>query len=545
MKSNEVHEEAHPGPVLAFSSSPNRIVTSSRILAAAWVFLGLIPFILQLRSYLKFVTPHKITETLIVPPGVWKETTNLTEACPLEGVYLGQVWWNSQFTHFYNVPQGILCHFVVPQYNIHGNLMIGLGKVQPFYTTPRGCSDDSYPIELYFYHGSFGYFSFYEEGAGTYCNKDKTAYVDAIGLGTYDINGPDLVEDTGSTGYRKSYWYGTIGAIWVLYRGLVLRRSFILCNRYGQRCDHMGVGLRRKEAVVFIHEQLRLTAHDATKAHRVSLLYLLIEGLMSDIFLLVSNNGIWSKVQYVSLGYNLSGMLLLVFEIIESTYWLQERTRVFIKRLLFCYESSLLGEILGSAVQQTFFTHINKSRLLKSSNNVSLAVSHYVWSIAGHGIFVLFVITFIIVVRALTAILYVLWEHRTWAIFSRSCCVDTALGRRNKMTMLAGYSWVDEKLYYTPEALKSFGLLKMEENGIAYIALRKLHWFSVPRNDFVVLGLVHEERVKPCAVRPCISVVNFFTERLGGEADEECTRQQIRNSTIIPASTLINIFPPS
>ncbi|KAE9049929.1 hypothetical protein PR001_g2872 [Phytophthora rubi] len=257
----------------------------------------------------------------------------------------------------------------------------------------------------------------------------------------------------------------------------------------------MGVGLRRKEAVVFVHEQLRLTAHDATKLHRVLLLYLLIEGLMSDIFLLVANNGFVSKIQYVSLSYNLSGMLLLVFEIIESTYWLRKKTRVFIKRLLFCYESSLLGEILGAALQQTFFTQINRSRMFKSSNNINQAVSHYVWSIVGHGIFVLFAIAFIMSVRALWAILYVRWAHQTWVIFSASCCVDTALGRRNKMTMLGGYRWIDDKLYYKPEALKSFGLVKVEkEDGVELMALRKLHWFSVPKNDFVVIGEVTKLR---------------------------------------------------
>ncbi|KAE9282051.1 hypothetical protein PF008_g27734 [Phytophthora fragariae] len=75
---------------------------------------------------------------------------------------------------------------------------------------------------MYFYHGSFGYFSFYEEQIGTYCAKDKTAYVVSKGLGTYDLSGPDLAEDTGSTDYRKSYWYGTTGGIWLVYRGLVL-----------------------------------------------------------------------------------------------------------------------------------------------------------------------------------------------------------------------------------------------------------------------------------------------------------------------------------
>ncbi|KAG2829825.1 hypothetical protein PC112_g7936 [Phytophthora cactorum] len=457
----------------------SRLLTPDRMLIGAWVFIGLIPYALMIRSYLNFVIPHKITETLVVPPGLQKETANLTELCPVEGYSLGQVWWNVQVTHYYNTRHGRLCHFVIPQYNIHGNHLIGSSKVEPYETTPSSCRDDSHPFEMYIYHGSLGYFSFYEEPIGTYCAEDRTAYIVSHGFGTYDINGPSLVEDTGSTSYRKSYWYATTGALWVVYRGLVLRRSFIICKRYARRCSNLGVSLRRKEAVVYAHEQLRLTAHGATKLHRVALLYLLIEGLMGDLFLLIANNGLLSKIQYVSLGYNLSGLLLVAFEIIESTNWLRERTRVFIKRLLFCYESSLLGEIVGAALQQSFLTRLNGSRALKKSNHVNLAVSHYVWSIVGHSIYVLSVIGFIMLIRSLWTIVYVWWKHRTWSVFTASCCVDTALGKRNKMTLLGGYHWYDGKLYYKPDALRSFGLLKMEgEDGSECLVLRKLHCYA-------------------------------------------------------------------
>ncbi|RAW38242.1 hypothetical protein PC110_g5504 [Phytophthora cactorum] len=487
----------------------SRLLTPDRMLIGAWVFIGLIPYALMIRSYLNFVIPHKITETLVVPPGLQKETANLTELCPVEGYSLGQVWWNVQVTHYYNTRHGRLCHFVIPQYNIHGNHLIGSSKVEPYETTPSSCRDDSHPFEMYIYHGSLGYFSFYEEPIGTYCAEDRTAYIVSHGFGTYDINGPSLVEDTGSTSYRKSYWYATTGALWVVYRGLVLRRSFIICKRYARRCSNLGVSLRRKEAVVYVHEQLRLTAHGATKLHRVALLYLLIEGLMGDLFLLIANNGLLSKIQYVSLGYNLSGLLLVAFEIIESTNWLRERTRVFIKRLLFCYESSLLGEIVGAALQQSFLTRLNGSRALKKSNHVNLAVSHYVWSIVGHSIYVLSVIGFIMLIRSLWTIVYVWWKHRTWSVFTASCCVDTALGKRNKMTLLGGYHWYDGKLYYKPDALRSFGLLKMEgEDGSECLVLRKLHWFAVPRNDLFVIGTVSDDLVKPSNERLCTGIIN-------------------------------------
>lgn len=72
-------------------------------------------------------------------------------------------------------------------------------------------------------------------------------------------------------------------------------------------------------------------------------MYLLVEGMMTDLFLLVANEGILAKVQYMSLGYNLSGFLLVVFEVIESTKCLKERHRLFFKRLWFSYETALLG----------------------------------------------------------------------------------------------------------------------------------------------------------------------------------------------------------
>lgn len=59
-----------------------------------------------------------------------------------------------------------------------------------------------------------------------------------------------------------------------------------------------------------------------------------------------------------------------------------------------------------------------------------------------------------------------------------------------------------------------------KEDGGEFMALRKLHWFSVPRNDFLVIGKVYGDRVQPCIAHPCVGVVSFFAESLGGEADE-------------------------
>ncbi|ETN05420.1 hypothetical protein PPTG_23508 [Phytophthora nicotianae INRA-310] len=154
-----------------------------------------------MRSYLKFVTPHKITQTLIVPSGIPEETTNLEELCPVRALFLSGVWWNVEPTHYYIVRGNRICHFVAPQYNTHGNYLIGPTKVDPYDTTPSNCADDSYAFDQYFYHGSFGYYSFYEEQTGTYCAKDNIVYIYGHGLGSFDINGSFLAKDRGNSGY--------------------------------------------------------------------------------------------------------------------------------------------------------------------------------------------------------------------------------------------------------------------------------------------------------------------------------------------------------
>lgn len=69
-------------------------MTSQRKLLAVWLCFGVIPFILQIRGYLKFAAPHKIPDSLHVPPGTEQKTVNLLELCPMKGLHVGQVWWN-------------------------------------------------------------------------------------------------------------------------------------------------------------------------------------------------------------------------------------------------------------------------------------------------------------------------------------------------------------------------------------------------------------------------------------------------------------------
>ncbi|RLN10223.1 hypothetical protein BBJ28_00026632, partial [Nothophytophthora sp. Chile5] len=88
-----------------------------------------------------------------------------------------------------------------------------------------------------------------------------------------------------------------------------------------------------------------------------------------------------------------------------------------------------------------------------------------------------------------------------------------------KLTKLGGYSWDNGRLYYTAEALKAFGLMSMtEEDGHEFLALHKLYWFAIPRDDLFVIGTIWNQSVVPCAERPCSGIVSSFGQRLGGVA---------------------------
>ncbi|KAG2829826.1 hypothetical protein PC112_g7935 [Phytophthora cactorum] len=189
----------------------DRYMTAQRTLLLAWVVAGVIPFILQLRSYLKFASPHKITQNLVVPYGLEKETESLGDVCPVEGMLLAGSWFNIEPTHYFTTDQGRLCHFVIPQYNVHGTFLIGNKSIEPYYTTPTSCMNSSLEYSQYFYHGSIGYYSFYEEQTGSYCQNDHTAYIVGQGLvsalksfGLLKVNEKDGTE---FLVFRKIRWF--------------------------------------------------------------------------------------------------------------------------------------------------------------------------------------------------------------------------------------------------------------------------------------------------------------------------------------------------
>ncbi|KAL3671171.1 hypothetical protein V7S43_004352 [Phytophthora oleae] len=507
-------------------------MSARRMLLSLWFAMGVVPLVLQTRSYLQFVMPHKMNETLVVPPDLPKQTENVTATCPVQAFVLAGVWWNFETVHYYNTVQGIVCHGVVPQYNLHGNYVLGDSKVPPYKSTPAECANDSVPFDLYLYHGSIGYYSFYEGETGTYCTQDNTAYIVVEVLGTYDINGMFLAEDTGSTNYRCSYWYGIGGGMWLVYRALTIRRSFVSCSRFGWRCGELGESLDKQEAMIFVQETLRLSAHGATNYQRTALLYLIMEGIMTDLFLIISNDGLMGRVQYASMGYNLSGLMLILFEMLESMRWFSEKWRLRVKRVFFSYESALVGELVTAVAFQTFLSGLNGSEL-RHSKPTALAVSYYFWSLICHAIVMLVVVSTISAVRIPWALLYVWFKHKSLDILSIPCCIDTALGVRSRIMLLGGYRLENGKLYYKPSALKALGLLRMEDDGVEYLAMHKLYWFTVPRENLIGIGVIMGPRVEPCSERPCTGIVSFLDKRLGGlSAQIECHHRTPSKSTV-------------
>ncbi|ETL96216.1 hypothetical protein L917_06209 [Phytophthora nicotianae] len=502
-------------------------ISSRKMLLLVWLVMGVLPMTLQIRSYAKFVTPHKITARLVVPDEGISETSDVWKFCPVKEWYAAGVYWNMMPTHYFQREDGILCHYVIPQYNVHGNYFVGNQTTMPFHTSPEDCANESYPFEHYFYHGSIGFYSLYGEVKGTYCPKYDTAYVLVGGLGTFDINGPPLASDDGGHGYRRSYWYAFAVAVWIIVRCWILRRSYVVCSRFARSSDHIYKTMGLQDAMVFVHESMRLSAHGANNYHRLGLAYLLVEGLMSDLFLLTTQEGMLGRLQCISLGYNLAGIMSMLFEMIETMHWLGETNRCFLRRVLFNHETVLVGELLCAAAMQYYVSSLNRSSL-KEWRPAAEEVSYYVMSLAGHGIIVVGCVLVIICSRVIGAVGFVRWKFGSLAPLSAPCCVDTVLGVRSKLILLGGYAWDNGNLYYKICTLRAFGLLKVvEEDGKEYLAIHKLHWFAIPKDYVVVIGSLLGSKVVPCDERPSVGTMSAFGRMIGGKASDTGNRQRI------------------
>jgi hypothetical protein len=496
-----------------FSSLDNRLLV-------IWLAVVLVPWLLQVRSYIQLVAPHKISQDLQALDAEIL-TDQVPDRCPVRGIFIAGAWWNINPTHYYMKETRLLCHFVMPQFNMHGTYHMNSEAAND--ADKGDCTTDTTAIDYYFYHGSIGYYAFYEEGFGTYCADDWTATIVVTKLGSYDINGQWLAQDTGSPYYRQSYWFGIAGLVWILYRALVIRRSFIMFKRHLHRCHAHGTKLGISDAIVYIQESSRLTAHGATGLHRMGVLYLLLEGSMSDLFLFITKSGLMAVIQIISLCYNISGIVAMLFEMVEDKVSFRRchsrwsHAAQVMKRLFFNHEITFIGEIVVMSMLQLLITSLNRSKL-QDTQTVALAISYYAWSVMGHGFIAVGMIAILLSVRAAGAAGYCLYKHSSISPLTSTCSVEMVLAARQKLVLIAGYVWGDDgRLFYSVRALTSYGLLLTTIGTELYLVREKVNWFTAPRNNLVALAIVRGNHLTPCD--PYLSSwgnVSACNRKLGG-----------------------------
>jgi hypothetical protein len=105
----------------------------------------------------------------------------------------------------YHIPQtGEVCRYVVPQYNMHGAYHFA-SDAEASSTISSDCQPSVTPVDYYFYHGSVGFYSFYEEESGTYFADGWTADLIVHKFRLYNTNGQYLADGSGSVGYHHPY----------------------------------------------------------------------------------------------------------------------------------------------------------------------------------------------------------------------------------------------------------------------------------------------------------------------------------------------------
>jgi hypothetical protein len=242
---------------------------------------------------------------------------------------------------------------------------------------------------------------------------------------------------------------------------------------------------------------------------------------MADLFLFITKEGVSALIQCISLGYNLAAILSTLFELIEACGCLRKHVRA-VKCVLFSYETAMVGELLGVFVIQAFLTFLNESRL-QDTQSVALAVSYYVWGLMGHGFFLCGATLFLFSVRTLGSFASAWWKYRSFEPLWVDCCIDDALGSRQKSAMVTGYCWLEGKLFFSKDSLVAYGLMKVESesDGDTLLVHEKIRWFTAPRNGLVAIGVIHDTHVVSCVERsiPENAVVVPCGSLLGGHID--------------------------
>jgi hypothetical protein len=481
------------------------------LLLLAWACIAFGPWLLQIKSYVQLMIPHKVPQDLIVHSDEPQLIQDIEEHCPVVELNIAGAFWNVYPTHYFPSrwsEGGFICAFVVQQYNVFGHYHLHNGsdadspRLRGEHSSSASCADEGFAMDYYFYHGSVGFYSYYEEGEGIYCPNDRTGYVIVGKLGTADINGQTLAKDRGGTKgeYRQSNYYEVVEAIWILFRALVVRRSLAACQRFGRQCEALGETLNLTNALVFAQESARLTAHHANNFQRALILYFLVESLMADLFFLIAKDGLFAKLQYFSLGYNLAGFISVAFEVIESRKSIPPHALRVTKRLLFNFETALMGESVCAAIVHHYLTALNRSDF-KRSIRAAEAVSYYVWGLVGHLTIVIGLLSTIFATRIILSVAIVRVKHGSLRLFTEPCSVDTLLGVKQKTITLSGYVWHHGRLLYNVRALKSFGLMRaVDWEHAEFLVHYRVDWFSLSkRRSFEVVGKLRGATLKRCS----------------------------------------------
>ncbi|KAG6976527.1 hypothetical protein JG688_00001270 [Phytophthora aleatoria] len=183
---------------------------------------------------------------------------------------------------------------------------------------------------------------------------------------------------------------------------------------------------------------MRLSAHGARNFHRLVLLFLLIDqGVMSDFFLLCTQEGLFGRIQSISLGYNLADVMSMLFDMVETMNWMSEKMRCQSKRLLFNYETVLVGELITAGLLQHYLTSLSRPHL-RDTEPAAEVVSRYVMGLVGHVVLAAGCLSIIIATRSIGAIVFVKLQFGTLRVLTETCSVNAALGARSKLILLSG-----------------------------------------------------------------------------------------------------------
>ncbi|KAF1777754.1 hypothetical protein GQ600_16341 [Phytophthora cactorum] len=116
---------------------------------------------------------------------------------------------------------------------------------------------------------------------------------------------------------------------------------------------------------------------------------------------------------------------------------MSEKMRCQSKRLLFNYETVLVGELITAGLLQHYLTSLSRPHL-RDTEPAAEVVSRYVMGLVGHVVLAAGCLSIIIATRSIGTIVFVKLQFGTLRVLTETCSVDAALGARSKLILLSG-----------------------------------------------------------------------------------------------------------